>query len=196
MARPSIKEERREQILTAFEACVARFGIQGATLEKVAEEADLARALIRHNVGNRDDLLEALVDRFLARSRAAKDAMISGLPKRKRMITLIQRLFDASYFDSELMLLTEALIAGAAQDPKLASRMRQWTADFVASIEKTVRDEFPGASKTNAAAVAAGVTGIYFNVVSLSPLGKMPKLLKASKSAAIMLVNSLGADTH
>jgi len=194
MARPSIKEERRDQILTAFESCVAQFGLHGATLERVAEEADLARALIRHNVGNRDDLLKALVDRFLARSRTATHAMISELPKRRPMIALIERLFDASYFDLELMLLTEALVAASANDPMLAARMRQWTNDFVGSIEKVVREEFPGATKADISAVAAGVMGIYFNVISLSPLGEMPKLLKASKKAAMMLVNSLDAD--
>ena len=55
MARPSVKEERREQILTAYEQCVARYGVEGATLDKVAEEAGLARPLIRHNIGNREE---------------------------------------------------------------------------------------------------------------------------------------------
>ncbi len=193
MARPSIKEERRDQILSAFEACVVRFGLEGATLERIAEEADLARALIRHNVGNRDDLLNGLVERFLARSRAATDAMISGLPNRRQTIALIERLFDTDDFDEDLMLLAEALIAEAANDKQLAAKMRRWTAGFVAAIEQVVQDEFPRASKTDVAAVAAGITGIYFNVVSLWPLGEMPKLLKASKRAALLLVGSLNA---
>ena len=43
MGRPSIKAERREQILDAYETCVARFGVGGASLEKIAETAGLAR---------------------------------------------------------------------------------------------------------------------------------------------------------
>ncbi|MEO1142890.1 MAG: TetR/AcrR family transcriptional regulator, partial [Pseudomonadota bacterium] len=63
MARPDIKESRREQIIDAFEFCVARYGVEGATLAKTAEQAGLARPLVRHNVGNRDDLVDALTKR-------------------------------------------------------------------------------------------------------------------------------------
>ena len=48
---------RRQEYLDAFEKCVARYGIEGATLAKIAEIAGLARPLVRHNVGNRDTYL-------------------------------------------------------------------------------------------------------------------------------------------
>ena len=69
MPRPSLKLQRSEEILDAFERCVARYGIEGTTLEKTAEEAGLQRSLLRHNVGNRDDLLNSLVNRFISESR-------------------------------------------------------------------------------------------------------------------------------
>ena len=43
MARPSVKDERTEAILAAFERCVARHGVEGATLQRTADEAGLAR---------------------------------------------------------------------------------------------------------------------------------------------------------
>ena len=43
---------------------VTRLGVEGATLEKTAGEAGLDRVLIRHNVGNKDDLLDAFLDCF------------------------------------------------------------------------------------------------------------------------------------
>jgi len=39
MARPRIGEERREQILKAFETCVVRKGLAKTTLADVADEA-------------------------------------------------------------------------------------------------------------------------------------------------------------
>ena len=43
MARPIVKDQRRAEILDAFEACVARYGVEGATLAKTAEQAGLGQ---------------------------------------------------------------------------------------------------------------------------------------------------------
>lgn len=82
MARPSKVEERREQILDAFERCVVRTGLQGITMDKVAKEAGLPRSLVRHFVGNRDDMVEAVFERFMHRV----SALWSGLNHRRPSI--------------------------------------------------------------------------------------------------------------
>lgn len=192
MPRPSLKEERREQILLAFEACVARYGVEGATLEKIAEEAGLARALIRHNVGNKDDLLEALIERFLANSKAASVQMFAALPTQGAVSTLIDGLFDPAYSNPQLVLVSEALIAASADNPALARKMRKWTTDFVSGIERVLAREYPDADEDTLKAVAAGLTGLYFNVESLSPLGGIKSLTSASKAAALILIGALG----
>ncbi|MEM9495252.1 MAG: TetR/AcrR family transcriptional regulator [Pseudomonadota bacterium] len=191
MPRPSLKKERRAQILEAFETCVARYGAEASTLEKVAEEAGLARALIRHNVGNRDDLMEALLQRFLDRSDAAVAAMVGALPADRRVKTLVDWLFDASYVDTQLVQLSQALIVAGAEDESVARMMRHWTADFVETIAGVIRLDYPGTKKAKISAVSAGVTGIYFNVQSMAPLGGMSDLLKMSKRAAFLLIASL-----
>ena len=194
MPRPSVKEQRHEQILDAYEYCVARFGVHGATLELTAKQAGLARALIRHNVGNRADLQQALVARFLERSRASLDDMIEALPQRNRMATLVEWLFDPDYLDPRTVLLSEALIAASANDPLLAREMRGWTMDFVAALQNAIRRDYPDATEPAVTAVAAGLTGIYFNVESLASLGDMPDLLDASRRAALLLVKTLERD--
>ncbi len=82
MARPSKAEERKEQILDAFERCVVETGLQGITLERVAKEAELPRSLVRHFVGNRDDMVEAVFERFMRRV----EALWSGLSHRRPSI--------------------------------------------------------------------------------------------------------------
>ena len=89
MGRPSLTSERREQILDAYEACVARHGVEGATLARTAQAAGLARPLIRHHLGNREALLEALTERFFARSQDAMTALAGALPARGRAAALI-----------------------------------------------------------------------------------------------------------
>jgi AcrR family transcriptional regulator len=71
MARPKIEDQRREEILRAFEACVVRKGLAETTLSDVAAEAGLPRSLARYFVGNRDDVVELLLERMVARAESS-----------------------------------------------------------------------------------------------------------------------------
>ena len=191
MARPSRKKERQSQILDAYEHCIALYGLEGATLELIAEQAGLARALIRHNVGNREDLRDALVRRFVNRSSKYMSSLVERLPSVGRVEALVEWLFDPKYSDPSLVLVSSALINAGASDPKLARKMRKWSRDFVDNLARTLSEEFPQETEDAAQAVAAGLAGIYFNVESMTPLGPMQDLSDASKDAALRLISTL-----
>lgn len=195
MPRPSLKAERRSQILDAYEACVARYGVEGATLERIAEEAGIARALLRHNIGNREDLLAALMERFEAQSSSDMRETYAQLPANNRLPTLIDWLFDPRYVDDKQVLVSEALIAAAPQYPRIAKAMRGWINGFVNDLAALIADEYPAADKDLVQAIAAGLTGIYFNVESMAPLGKMTNVVVASKRAALLLIGGLEQKT-
>ena len=144
MGRPNVKAQRTEEILDAFETCVARYGVEGATLERIAEQAGLARALIRHHVGNRDELLDALVTRFLKKSDQESREFFDQLPAQNRSATMVEWLFDPAYDDSHLIQVVDALFIAANSHPKLAKRLRGWVKDFIAEIEQALRLEFDG----------------------------------------------------
>lgn len=55
----------------AFEACVARQGLAATTLADVAAEAALPRSLVRYFMGNRDDMVDRLIERLMVRSEAS-----------------------------------------------------------------------------------------------------------------------------
>lgn len=194
MARPDIKDGRREQILDAFETCVARYGIEGATLAKVAETAKLARPLIRHNIGNREALIEALVERFLKKSQSEMNKLVELLPNNDRVTTMIDWLFDPAYTDARQVQVAGSLIVASDGDPKLAEKMRTWLNDFLRRVEEELIRCYPNASTKNIAAVAAGISGIYFNIEALYPLKDIAAISKASKQAALILVFSLEGD--
>ena len=191
MARPTLKHERRTQILDAFEVCVSRYGVEGATLAKTADEAGLARPLVRHNIGNRDELLRALVDRYLNTSHDKMTALFDALPEENAAATLIEWLFDPLKSDPKLVKVASALISASSADAYVAQKMRQWLDGFVSRLNDQLSGEFPHADPTEVAAVAAGVTGIYFNVEALYPLGDVQALLASSKRSAFVLIESL-----
>ncbi|MFD0390059.1 TetR/AcrR family transcriptional regulator [Tistrella bauzanensis] len=84
MGRPSVAEERREAILSAFEACVVRKGLAETTLADVAAEAGQPRPLVRYFIGNRDAMVGCLIDRLLARGEAqlalVREGAAAGTP--------------------------------------------------------------------------------------------------------------------
>ncbi len=168
-----------------------RYGVEGTTLDQVAKQAGLARPLIRHNVGNRDDLLAATMERFVKRSEEATRAFIDALPAEGTLETMIEWLFDPSEPDSRTVLLSSALIAAGANDPGLAGTMRQWTRDFVQSLAEVVRKARPGADEGAVEAVAAGIASAYFTAESVTPIGPMSDLRGACRQAADRLAGTL-----
>ena len=191
MPRPSLIAQRREEILNAFERCVARYGVDGATLERTADEAGLQRSLIRHNVGNREDLLNALVDRFINKSNHDIDQLTSTIRESNSAKYIADYLFNEEYSDTQSILIAEALMVAAPNYSNIAPRMQKWVEDFSKSLAKLLREFFPDAKTADCRIVAAGIIGIYFNVESLTPLGTMKSFRQSSKHAALRLINTL-----
>ncbi len=192
MPRPSLKTERRAEILDAYGRCVARHGVEGATLEKTAEEAGLARALIRHNVGNKDDLLEAFLDRFLGDASRTTAELFESLPLDDRVETMIDWLFDTQHTDVQDVSVTNALITAATERPDLAERLRAWTSGFVSSIASELTDAYPDAAEDAIEAVATGIAAIFFNFDTQVPLGGTSRIRQSSETASRLLVSALG----
>jgi AcrR family transcriptional regulator len=191
MARPSIKAQRAEEILDAYELCVVRYGVEGSTLERVAEQAGLARPLIRHHVGNRDDLLEALADRFFKKSQTYLDELVAQLPDEKKAIHLINWLFSEKYSDRTMVLIAEALIAASQGRPNLSVGLKSWIDSYIKVFAQILRDENKDVTAKTARIVATGIVGIWFNVDSLLHLDNRNKIRRDSWNAALRLIATL-----
>ena len=191
MARPSLKNQRRDQILDAVESCIARYGVEGATLERIAEQAELARPLIRHNVGNREALLQACFDRFIERSKHETESMFALLPEKNTIETLVEWLFDDHYWNVNEVLVIDAFTAWGTGQPDIAARIRDWTMDFVNDVAEQMKKAHPDASDETAQACAAGVVNIFFSMESMVPVGDMPEFRAASRKAAMILIQHL-----
>ena len=191
MPRPSLKSERRKHILDAFERCVAIYGLEGASLERISEEAGLARPLIRHNIGNRDELVSAFIKDFFSRSHKAVEALIESLPSKNKTGTLIDWLFMPGHTDQKTVLVSSALFMAAANDKSLAKSMRDWTRSFIDMVLGVLKQDFPHHDDAELMPVAVGLSAIYFNNESLVPIGGMREVTDASIIAARSLVQSL-----
>ena len=63
-------DQRRAQILASLELCIVEQGLAKTSLNDVAARAGLARPLVRHFVGNRDNMIELLFQSLIDRGEA------------------------------------------------------------------------------------------------------------------------------
>ena len=118
MPRRDLTEERTAQILDAFARCVVQYGLDGTSLEQVAEEAGVKRSILRHYVGNRDALINAMVERVVQKYAQQLEAMVAYLPEagNERIETLLSLLFQPEPDESaQEAFVFETLIAAAGR---------------------------------------------------------------------------------
>jgi TetR/AcrR family transcriptional repressor of bet genes len=69
MGRPSNREQRRAEILSAFARVLANHGYAGATIAAIALEARVAPGLVHHHFDDKAELLHGLVHDLISKFR-------------------------------------------------------------------------------------------------------------------------------
>ncbi len=192
MPRPDLTEQRTEQILDAFERCVVKYGLDGSSLEKIGNEAGMKRTILRHYVGNREELILELANRVVEQwneqLRLLRAAPAGNDPAR----ALIGYLFDDMDGQSaDSILVAENLIAAAERYPEVGKLMRQYVEDLTRTISERLKLVHPNSKRPRRWKIAYGIVAILFNDASLVPLGLCSKYNKAAKDCALLLVDTL-----
>ena len=196
MPRKDLTQERTEQILEAFESCVIKYGLEGSTLEKISEEAGVKRAILRHYIGNREDLINALCEKVLARYRE-QIALLKLIPSDDTSgKTLLNHLFVSDSQDSiDEVLLAENLIAAAQRYPAAQRAMQSYVDELTDQLAECLQPIAPSATDRQRWNGAYGILCILFNHASLAPLGLDPEYGASARFNAEHIVKSLKAGT-
>lgn len=190
--RPSNRTLRQSQVMKACVSAVARYGLEGATLEIIARAAGLSRPLIRHHLGNKMQMREMLVNHVL--QELDEFAAQLGRPETVDLQSLIDYMTAPSEdADPELVLAFAALTATCGSDRALATRIRSSLEVFENAVCGLVRAEYPDADPAGCQAVAGGLVAIYFNAASLQPLSLPQPFYQRARRAMEILVGSLQA---
>ncbi|MAE96629.1 MAG: hypothetical protein CL910_18430 [Deltaproteobacteria bacterium] len=194
MGRPSLGAQRREQILEAFERCLVAQGLEATTLEAVAKEAGVQRAAIRHFVGNRDELIAALVDHLTEKYRSAYQAelrprLVAGEGAEAALDYLFLGGF-VSDLDREGRA-TEALRAAAASEEGTRKSLRKMYDAFEREIFGLLQAVHPHADPGRARGVAYAVMCLAEESAFMQALGFPGRRRRAARNAAALLVDSL-----
>lgn len=191
MGRPSLAIERREQLLAAAERAVLRHGFAEATITKIAEEADVQPSLVRHYLGNRSEVITAMIERALANVDEVRRSLREELPESGRLQAYLELLFGGELMAAGINQLVDALVVEAYFDSKTKSRLVAmylgWRDDLEASIELC----YPKASQTARCDVAHGLLELAQASATFGVLGVDDMNLARSRRMADVLVESL-----
>ena len=192
MGRRSLAEQRKAEILDAFGRCVARFGLEGSSLEKIAEEAGMKRSILRHYIGNRDELVDALAEKVISDYRQQTQYWFDNFRPKKRQQDLIEFLLPAKPTGTtEELLVIEALIAAADQYPKVRQLVFASIDDFIQLVADQLKQISPKSTRKKCWEVAYGLVCISFNQESLQPLQLPKKYLNSARNVAHALIAGL-----
>ncbi|ATG34768.1 transcriptional regulator BetI [Phaeobacter piscinae] len=192
MGRPSNRDERYEQVMQALVRCVARYGLEGASLAQVATEAGLTRPLVRYHLGNRSEMTLALQAYVLDSFDSQTDALVEALPKADPGTALVELLFDDTCGTSpDMVLALAALTAKASGEVKLRDACRASVLNFEAAVAGALRGAYPQAGAGAVDACAHGVIALYYNVSSLRPLEMPATWSETARGLAVKLVREL-----
>lgn len=197
MARPSLKAEKAEEILQAYERCIANYGVEGATLQKVASEAGMARPLLRHYVGNQEELLEQSIERYFTRQQEA----LKLTQQIDSVDELLDSLFSTAYLQASDGAVNDIMIASAftlaAQDNEhIKYKMESWFSQVVDTFKGLLMQLYDNARRSDVDVVAVGVVGIYFNLHAMYPVNSSSEFISLSKKSAECLLQNLSSDNQ
>lgn len=193
MGRKSIAEERRQEILDAFERCIAQYGLEGSSLEQIADEAGVKRSIIRHYVGNRDALVEALVERVTKSYLAQVEREFADVAPERMVSAILDSLFlaDSSYDPNERIVI-DVLLTTKERYPRAKQLLRAMFEQLIDAFSQELQRAYPHASAEHCHHVAYTIWCISSTNDSLMWLGLPPNLGSSARSHAAALVQSLG----
>ncbi|MBC8172114.1 MAG: TetR/AcrR family transcriptional regulator [Anaerolineae bacterium] len=191
MARKNLTEARTDEILDAFARCMVKYGLD-ASLEQVAEEAGMTRSIIRHYIGNREEVVNRLIERisqeYLQELREAE----AHIPQGEMIAVTLDYLFgDEPGYDDYDKLIIDVMMTAKERYPQAKQSLMAMLDELVAMFTKDLRLAYPQASEIRCQEVAYSILCLAMSNESFLWMGMNPAYNTAARSSAEALLKSL-----
>ncbi|HEU4325664.1 MAG TPA: hypothetical protein VFS21_21165 [Roseiflexaceae bacterium] len=198
MGRKSRAEVRRAEILAAFERCIVRWGFD-VPLEQIADEAGVRRSLIRHYLGNRDELVDQLIAQ-IAQEYPQRAADFFSRMLERGADGLLDALFPLGAPDDSSEGFVPSwdaainALLGTAQGhyPQAKQRLAQMMEQIVEQTAGLLRQHFPRAGSGACYEAAYGLLCLVQSHDMLLSLGMNPRHTVLARASAARLLADLG----
>jgi len=191
MPRPSLADVRRPQLLDAYARCLVRFGLEGSTLDRIAEEAGVTRALVRHYLGNRRDVDRALVAHVRDRYVGWFEGLGAGRPPLERLVAILDAFFDDTV--DQPTQVVDALLGASAEDPLLQGALREMYLELEHLLDAQMASAYPNAEPAARRRTAYAILCLAGTSGSLTALGFPRDRSAAARASADRLLEDLRA---
>lgn len=195
MGRKSLATKRKIEILDAFERCVVQYGLEGTSLDQIADEAGMKRSIIRHYIGNRDELVDTLIERIVMNYRAKLDELdrqVQGIPASYYLTEVIDYLFRTEKDNSvQEQIITHVLITAKNRYPRAKQLLVELFNTMITSLANDLIDAFPAAGEARCKKVAYGIICLSMMNDSMMWLGLDPALNQSARICADDLLRTL-----
>ena len=133
-------EARREMLVDAGIACLAKDGILGFTIDRICAEAKVSRGLITHHFKSIDGLLAAVYETMYGKVLSViEEPGVTATPE-ARLVDIIDSMFSREFFNRESLNIWLALWGEIANNPALLKVHRKQYGRYRASIERALQD--------------------------------------------------------
>ncbi|OCQ22540.1 hypothetical protein A7985_00815 [Pseudoalteromonas luteoviolacea] len=187
MPRPSMAAQRQEEILDALEVCILKYGIQATSLENIAETAGVKRTILRHYIGNRDDIICALSSRLKAKYSQQWQQLLPWLPSENKAESLIDALFTVGSKEQvNDTIVGEAIFSEAKRLPPIKADQQQIMSEFIEIVSNILKSQYTRASDDKIELVAYGIYANYLLSESFLPLTFVDQVHKLKSSTKLL----------
>jgi len=191
MGRKSLKAERVNEILDAFEYCLTKKGLQGTTLDNIAEEAGLARRMIRHYIGNRDDVIDAAVARIIAKFTQSIFDTISKFEHKERFNGALDYIFSEEFNELPATKLVASLLAVSLYDEQVCQAVKTLYDSFHLGLDLELKTYSPNAPEAQRLQTSYSIMCLSFGGGWMRNIGFNPSLNIQNKYIAQSLIDQL-----
>jgi AcrR family transcriptional regulator len=135
-------EARREMLIEAGLACLARDGILGFTIDRICIEAKISRGLITHHFKSIEGLLAAAYETMYGKALAVieRAGTSANAKPEARLVEIIDAMFSREFFNRESLNIWLALWGEIANNPALLKVHRKQYGRYRADIERALMD--------------------------------------------------------
>lgn len=187
MARPSLAPQRIEEILNALEDCILKYGIQATSLENIAETAGMKRTILRHYIGNRDDIICALSKRWRDKYSEQWQQLMPWLPTTNRSEAMIEALFTVGSAERvNATIIGEAIFSEAKRLSVIKEDQQHIMLEFHQYVSDALKVDYPDASDDKISLVSHGIYASYLMAESLLPLKLIEQVHQLKLSAKLL----------
>lgn len=177
---------RRQALVAAAEAVLAREGVGGTSVRAICAEAGVSPGLLRHYFEGVDDLIAAAYEAVSQRIDGALDAALAaaGDDPRARLLAYLGASFAPPVLDQRLLAAWVGFWSLVRTKPRMAAIHAASYADFRARLEVLLAKA--GARDTRLAAIAltASVDGLWLELC-LDPATFSPDEARAIVTRAL-----------